>query len=170
MLYANPLTGPLPQSLTQLSLRAFWIHFTQTCAPADAAFQGWVATIGSFRGTTCGQDRTGSFTDAALSPGETGVRAIHITELRQLVDTVRAACELPRFHWTDRIVRIGETPIKAVHLTELRSALAQAYGACSLTPPTYTDPVIVRGMTPVAALHWTELRDAAIRALDGSAR
>ena len=135
-LYANPLTGSLPQSLTQLSLWQFWVHFTQTCAPADAAFQAWVATIQNFRGAICGQERTGSFTDVTLAPGETGVRGTHIYELRQLVDTVRAVCELPRVEWTDRRITIGETPIKAVHLTELRTRLAEAYTACSLTPPT----------------------------------
>lgn len=168
-LYANPLTGPLPQSLTSLSLRTFWIHFTQTCAPADAAFQAWVGTIQNFRGATCGQPPTGSFTDMTLTPGRIGVQGFHVTELRQLVDTVRAVCSLPRVEWTDRLIRGGETPIMAVHLRELRTGLAEAYSACSLTPPTYTDPVIVRGMTPVKAVHWTELRDAGIQALDATA-
>jgi hypothetical protein len=168
-LYANPLTGPLPQSLTQLSLRTFWVHFTQACAPADTAFQAWVGTIQNFRGTTCGQARTGSFTDATLTPGATGVRGGHVTELRQLINTVRAACELRRFPWTDPTITVGETPIKAVHLTELRTALTQAYGACSLRPPTYTDPVIVRGRTPIKAVHWSELRGAGLRALEATA-
>ena len=166
-LFANPLTGPLPQRLTQLSLRSFWIHFTQACAPADAAFQAWVGTIQRFRGTICGQDRTGNFTYATLTPGETGVRAIHVNELRQLVNTVRAVCELPHAHWTDPVIT-GETPVKAVHLTELRAALTEAYGACSLSPPTYTDPTIVPGATPVRAVHWTELRAAGLRGLEAT--
>ena len=168
-LYANPLTGPLPQSLTQLSLRTFWVHFTQACAPADAAFQAWVVTLDTFRGDTCGQAPTGSFTDVTLTPGGTGVRWLHVTELRQLVDTVRAVCNLPRAVWTDRRIIPGETPVRAVHLTELRTVLTEAYTACSLTPPNYTDRVIVRGMTPVKAVHWTELREAAIRALGATA-
>ena len=168
-LYANPLSGPIPQSLTQLSLRTFRVHFTQACAPADTAFQAWVGRIQDFRGATCGQDRTGSFIDPVLTPGETGVRTTHVNELRQLVNTVRTICELPRAAWTDRTITIGETPVKAVHLTELRSALTEAYGACLLTPPTYTDPMVVRGVTPVKAVHWTELRAAGIRALDATA-
>ena len=68
------------------------------------------------------------------------MRAVHVLELRQLVDTVRAVCDLPRAAWTDGIITSGETPIRAVHLTELRTALSEAYGACSLTPPAYTDP------------------------------
>ena len=164
-LYANPLAGPLPQSLTQLPLRAFWVHFTQACAPADGAYQAWLATIRDFRGTTCGQAPTGSFTDATLTPGVTGVRWIHVVELRQLVNTVRAACELPRAEWTDPNIAVGATPIKAVHLTELRNALTAAYRACLMTPPSYTDPVIVRRVTPIKAAHWTELRSAGIQAL-----
>ena len=164
-LHANPLTGPLPQRLTQLSLQAFWIHFTQTCAPADAAFREWIETIQDFRGATCGQDPTGSFTDAMLTPGETDVRGIHVVELRELVNVVRAVCELPRAEWTDPVITVGETPIKAIHLTELRTELTEAYGACSLTPPAFTDPVIVRGDSPIQAVHWTEPRDAGIRAL-----
>ena len=169
------MTGPLPQSLTQLPLLRFWVHFTQTCAPADAAFQAWVATIqnspgdNNFRGTTCGQARTGSFTDITLTPGDTRVRGTHVTELRQLVDTIRAVCGLPRAAWTDRRIISGETPVKAVHLTELRTALSEAYTECSLMPPTYTDPTIVRGMTPVKAVHWTELREAGLQALDATA-
>ena len=58
-LHANPLTGPLPQRLTQLPLQWFWVHFTQACAPADAAFQEWVGTIQNFRGATCGQGPDG---------------------------------------------------------------------------------------------------------------
>ena len=169
-LHANPLTGPLPQRLTQLPLRTLWVHFTQTCAPADAAFQTWVDTLDNFRGATCGQARTGSFTDVTLRPGATGVRRIHVVELRQLVDTVRVVCGLPRADWTDPVLTSGQTPIRAVHLTELRKALTDAYEACSLLPPPpYTDPVIMQGVTPVKATHWTELRAAAIGALDAAA-
>lgn len=108
------------------------------------------------------------FTDAALTPGETVVRGIHVAELRQLVDVVRAACGLPSATWTDRVLAPGEVPIKAVHLTELRAALTQAYGACSLSLPAYTDPVIVTGETPIKAVHWMELRATGLRALEAT--
>ena len=49
----NPLTGSLPQSLTQLSqLMRLDISNTAACAPADVAFQEWLATI-DFRGESC---------------------------------------------------------------------------------------------------------------------
>ena len=52
-LYLNPLTGALPQSLTQLS-QLTWLDILDTaaCAPADAGFQAWLATI-DFVGDTC---------------------------------------------------------------------------------------------------------------------
>ena len=42
----NPgLTGPLPSSLTNLSLNELSTANTQLCAPADATFQRWLASI-----------------------------------------------------------------------------------------------------------------------------
>ena len=52
-LWENPLTGPLPQRLTGLSrLTRLDISRTGACAPHDAAFQAWLATI-DFRGEFC---------------------------------------------------------------------------------------------------------------------
>ena len=49
----NPLTGPLPRSLAGLSqLTRLDIDRTGACAPADAEFQAWLATI-DFKGDTC---------------------------------------------------------------------------------------------------------------------
>ena len=49
----NPLTGSLPRSLTGLS-QLTWLSIAATaaCAPTDAEFQAWLATI-VFRGYTC---------------------------------------------------------------------------------------------------------------------
>ena len=52
-LESNPLTGSLPRSLTRLSaLTRLDVSLTGACAPADPAFQAWLATI-AFRGDTC---------------------------------------------------------------------------------------------------------------------
>ena len=49
----NALTGPLPQRLTQLSqLTRLDISRTGACAPTEAAFQTWLATI-DFQGESC---------------------------------------------------------------------------------------------------------------------
>ena len=50
----SPMTGPLPLELTELSrLKWFYAQSTGLCAPADAVFQEWLATI-YFDGETCG--------------------------------------------------------------------------------------------------------------------
>ena len=47
------LTGPLPLGLMNLAdLMIVWIQDTGLCAPEDAAFRAWAATIGDFKG--CG--------------------------------------------------------------------------------------------------------------------
>ena len=55
MLNGNKLSGPLPSSLTELEeLDALHIHDNDgLCAPADAAFQEWLATVADFQGPTC---------------------------------------------------------------------------------------------------------------------
>ena len=54
----NNLTGPLPSSMTNLGpldhLRLE--NNAGLCAPADAAFQAWLATVKDFRGETCAQE------------------------------------------------------------------------------------------------------------------
>ena len=39
------LTGPLPTSLTNLSLFTFWFDNTDLCEPADPDFQGWLLSV-----------------------------------------------------------------------------------------------------------------------------
>ena len=54
LLYENNLSGPLPASMTNLQL--VWLSINNNaglCAPADAAFQAWLATIDDYRGDTC---------------------------------------------------------------------------------------------------------------------
>ena len=47
----NTLSGPLPLDLARLPLREFHYAETELCAPADAAFQAWLTSIESHRGT-----------------------------------------------------------------------------------------------------------------------
>jgi hypothetical protein len=104
-----------------------------------------------------------SFTDEPLTSA-TLVKAVHITELRSRINTVRAQCGLQAFSFTDPSIVAGVTLVRAVHLLELRTALAQAYAACGETPPTYTDPSLAASSV-IRAVHISELR-AAIRALE----
>ncbi len=53
----NMLSEPLPLTLSALSqLSVLDIRSTNLCAPADTAFQAWLATI-TFRGSVCGATR-----------------------------------------------------------------------------------------------------------------
>ena len=53
----NSLTGPLPSSMTNLQrLDTLFIENNDgLCAPADAEFQEWLATVGDFKGDTCAE-------------------------------------------------------------------------------------------------------------------
>ena len=102
------------------------------------------------------------FTDDPIVPGETPIRAAHVTELRTRIDGLRAAAGLGRFAWTDPVLRAGVTRVRLVHLTELRSALAEAYGAAGRSAPRWTDASPAGRTTPIRAVHVTELRAAVV--------
>ena len=54
----NNLTGPLPSSMTNLG-RLEYLGIENNaglCAPADAAFQAWLATVKDFRGEICAHE------------------------------------------------------------------------------------------------------------------
>ncbi len=80
-----------------------------------------------------------TFTDNPLTVGTTPVKAVHMTELRQAVNAVRAAANLSAATWTDPTLSTS-VPIKAVHVTEMRSNLDAALTALGITTSAYTDP------------------------------
>ncbi|MDE2980795.1 MAG: Ig-like domain-containing protein [Gemmatimonadota bacterium] len=47
----NTLSGPLPLSLTQVTLRALHYANTSLCAPVDGGFQEWLNTVSSHEGS-----------------------------------------------------------------------------------------------------------------------
>ena len=104
----------------------------------------------------------GGFTDDPIRPGATPVRAIHFTELRARIDSLREAAGLGRFRWTDPVLRAGVTPVRLVHLLELREALGAAYTAAGRAGPRWTDAAPTAGTTPIRAAHLTELRAAVV--------
>ena len=75
-LHTNNLPGPLPSSMTNLGrLEILDIgNNAGLCAPADAAFQAWLATVGDFRGETCADEPTPTMLtlSAASAPAEGG--------------------------------------------------------------------------------------------------
>jgi hypothetical protein len=100
------------------------------------------------------------FTDDPLNPRVTLVKAIHVVELRQCVDTLRSRAGLLPFAWADPTVTSRDTRVKAVHIADLRTALGQVYAALGRTPPIYTDPVLTPRQTLIKAIHINQLRTA----------
>ena len=102
------------------------------------------------------------FSDSVIVPGETPVKALHFTELRERIDGVRAAAGLGPYAWTDRALSAGVTEIRLVHLLELRSAVEAAYRAAGRPVRVWTDSAPRAGATPVRAAHLMELRAAVV--------
>jgi Cu/Zn superoxide dismutase len=145
---------------------------TAGAAAAGSFFAGW--TGGGCQGLTCGvpmgfdttvtavytlSSSSIAFTDDPLTQGTTTVKAVHITELRNAINTLRAANGLGAFVFTDPSLGVG-TPVKGVHITELRTALNAVYTQRSRPVPAYTDPSIAIASTLIQSIHIAELRMA----------
>jgi hypothetical protein len=144
-----------------------------TAAGAGSIFAGWsgacsgtgVCTVALNQAAAVTARFSRVFTDPTLTPRSSIVRAVHVTELRGAIDTLRARQGLTAFIWTDASLTGGATTIKRIHFAELRSAVVAIYAARGLTAPTWTDATITSGVTVVRAVHVTELR-AAVLALE----
>src|SRR5262245_25913939 len=75
------------------------------------------------------------FTDDPLI-ASTSIKVVHITELRALINALRAQFALGPFVFTDSNLTAGMM-VKAQHVIELRTALQDAYVAASRPLPTY---------------------------------
>lgn len=98
------------------------------------------------------------FTDTVLV-GIT-VKVLHLTELRNAVDRVRALAGLGGGAYDEAIT--NTTPIRAHHIDELRQFLASAMlsSNIALPAPTYTHPTLTPGTTLITALDISEIRSA----------
>jgi hypothetical protein len=96
------------------------------------------------------------FTDDPLSIGSTTIKAVHVTQLRQAVNAMRAAASLDAASFTDPT--LAGVRIKAVHIQELRTALNEARAPLGLAPTPFTDPSLVAGTTRIKAAHVQEIR------------
>ena len=145
-----------------------------TATPAaGAVFAGWsgactgsgpcTVVLDQARAVTARFSRV--FSDSTLTPLASVIRALHVTELRTAIDTLRTRQGLAAFGWTDSAIVAGATVIKRSHLVEMRSAVAAVYTARGLSAPAWTDATITPGATTVRSVHVTELR-AAVLALE----
>ncbi len=102
---------------------------------------------------------TGLFSDDPLQAGVTSVKAVHITELRTYVDSLRSRYGLEAFAWSDPTLGSGSTRIKAIHVVELRTSLSAAYNAAGLASPTFTG-TLAAGSSSITAAQIVEIRNA----------
>lgn len=96
------------------------------------------------------------FTDDPLVSNTTRIRAVHLTELRQAVNAMRAAAGLSAASFTDPSP--AGVRVKKVHVEELRTALNAARTTLGLAAATFTDATLVSNTTRVKAAHVQELR------------
>jgi hypothetical protein len=99
---------------------------------------------------------TYAFTDGTLQAGVTPVKRVHLTELRDAANAVRALAVLGAMSWAEPSPQIT----KAAHLTELRTAIDQARAALGQPALPHTDTTLTPGSTLIRAIHFEELRAA----------
>jgi hypothetical protein len=90
------------------------------------------------------------------------IRAIDITELRALVNALRAVVPGPLAPFVFTDPNLSGVVVKGVHVIEIRTALNEAFTAAGKPLPVYTDPTITPGQTIIKAVHITEVRSAII--------
>ncbi len=98
---------------------------------------------------------TVSFADDPLVAGSTMIKAVHVTEIRDAINMVRAIAGLGSASWTDP--SLAGVFVKAIHVSEMRSALDPALSALGCAPLSYRP--IAAGDTVLAA-DFQQLRDA----------
>ena len=133
---------------------------------AGAVFAGWsgactgsgpcTVVLDQARAVTARFSRV--FTDSTLTQFASVIRAIHVTELRSAIDTLRARQGLAAFGWTDSAIAANATVVKRTHLAEMRLAIAAVYAARGLAAPAWTDATITPNATIILAVHIAELR------------
>ena len=93
-----------------------------------------------------------------ITAGVTPVKALHITELRDAINTLRSRNGLPAFSFGSAPTA-GVTEIQAAHIRDLRSALDAVYGVVKPgQKPSYA-PIVPR-QTVIEKAHIDEIRNA----------
>jgi YD repeat-containing protein len=106
------------------------------------------------------------FTNDPLEVGVTVVQALHISELRDAVNVVRARAGLAAAAWDPTFPVASGLPIKATHILELRTRLDEARTALGLPAASYSPPAPSIG-GPIRKAHVQEIRDC-IKGMLGS--
>lgn len=85
------------------------------------------------------------------------IKARHFTELRDVINAVRATAGLTPFNWTGPKPQSGGS-ISASHLNDLRANLREGFRALGLPPPSYEAPDPITKGEPVKATNINQLR------------
>ena len=104
-----------------------------------------------------------TYTNDPLVPGVTAARAVHVTELRTLINNLYSSYGFSAPTWTNPTIVPGQTTIRATHITEMRnaiSALETAFPSCNDGAPTWTHGTLVAGTSTVSFQDITDLRNA----------
>lgn len=113
-----------------------------------------------------------SSTDDPTGATVTPVRAVHITQLRTAVNSVRALAGLPNASWTWNVATNQLIHVEDVR--ELRTALAAALTALQINQTAYIDPTLIgfienpAGATVIKADHIRQLRQRVTAGIGGS--
>ena len=97
------------------------------------------------------------FADDPLIAGVTLIKAVHLNELRQAVNAMRAAAGQGAMSFASPVTTGGL--IRAARLQELRIALDQSRATLGLRAIGYTDPTLIAGTTTAKAVHVQQLRN-----------
>jgi YD repeat-containing protein len=103
-----------------------------------------------------------AFSDDPLT-SDVGIKAIHITELRDAIDQARSRAGLVLGSWTEAVAT--GVPVRASHITEMRSKLDEARAVLGYSTGGYTDPNLGAGYW-IKAAHLQELRDRVREVVD----
>jgi hypothetical protein len=131
--------------------------YSDTTASADSAYLYRVRAVnagGASPSSAADLATTVIFIDNPLTAG-TLVKAVHLSQLRTAVNTVRLLAGLGSGSYTGSAT--PGTVIGAIHITELRSFLDAARGALGLSTGGYSDASLTG--VAVKAVHSQELRD-----------
>ena len=85
-------------------------------------YSGWVQSAGALRRKW---DAFGAWTDAALTAGVSGIRAVHLTQLQERVNVIRAFYGLQAFVFTPVAARKTKIAKWAQLISEIRTAIDQ---------------------------------------------
>jgi hypothetical protein len=132
-------TGSTSFNDTTVSANTTYVYFVRALDAASRASGNSAPDIAT----------TIAFTDNPLVAGSMKVKLVHVTELRNAVNSVRAVAGLGAATFT------GGSVVQAVHVTELRNALNAARVTLGLSALTFTDA----SPTLIKATHFQEIRN-----------